>query len=116
MQRMTRSILIPAFFALFAVASAQLPPKIMADKHLIHAEQLYAAKDYAEAFKVMEKIIALQKEHDLTLLDEFHFQYAQVTFSTGLFQTAVDAVKKYLAAAGKKGTFYKEALAFLFSS
>ena len=35
----------------------------MADKHLIHAEQLYAAKDYANAFKEMQKILALQKEH-----------------------------------------------------
>ncbi len=55
----------------------------------------------------------LQKEHSLTLPHEFHFQYAQVAFSTGLFQTAVDAVKKYLATSGEKGTFYKEALALL---
>ena len=45
----------------------------MVDKHLIQAEQLYAAKDYAGAFKEMKKIVALQKEHNLTLSDEFHF-------------------------------------------
>ena len=50
--------------------------------------------------------IALQKEYSFSLPDEFHFKYAQVALSTGLFQTA----KKYLAAAGKKGTFYKKAL------
>ena len=71
-----KGVRLAVFLGLFAVASAQLPPEIMADKYLIHAEQLYAAKAYAEAFKVMEKIIALQQEHSLTLPDEFHFKYA----------------------------------------
>ena len=71
MQRVISSIFVLFLLGFFTVASAQLPPKIMADKHLIHAEQLYAAKDYAEAFKVMEQIIALQKEHSLTLSDKF---------------------------------------------
>ena len=98
------------FLDFFTVVSAQLPPEVIADKYLVQAEQLLEKKDYVAALNMMDKILVLQKEHNITLLDEFHFKYAQVALSTGLFQTAVDAVKKYLAAAGKKGMFYKEAL------
>jgi len=81
MQRIIRSIFVLFLLGFFTVASAQLPPKIMADKHLLHAEQLYDAKNYAEAFSVMGKIIALQQEHSLTLSDDFHFKYAQIALS-----------------------------------
>ena len=39
MWRVIRSIFVLFSLGFFTVASAQLPPKIMADKHLIHAEQ-----------------------------------------------------------------------------
>ena len=112
MRKVIRSFFISVFLGLFAVASAQLPPEIMVDKYLLQAEQLLEKKDYAEAFKMMEKVIVLQKEHSLTLSDEFHFHYAQVAFSTGSMQTALDAVSKYLSA-GKEAESYKEALALL---
>ena len=113
MQRVIRSIFVLFLLVFFTVASAQLPPKIMADKHLIHAEQLYAAKDYAEAFNVMEKIIALQKEHNLTLPDEFHFKYAQVALAADSTRIALESVTRYLSATGDGGEFYKEALALM---
>ena len=93
--------------------AAELPPEILADKYLIHAEQLHAAKDYAGAFKVMEKIIALQKEHNLKLSDEFHFKYAHVALSADSTRIALESVSKYLSATGKEGKFYNEALALL---
>ena len=63
----------------FTIASAQLPPKIQADKHLIFAERLYTAQNYTEAFTMMQKeVLVLKKEHSLTLSDEFHFRYAQI--------------------------------------
>ncbi len=108
-----RSFFIVVLLGFFAAASAQLPLKIMADKHLIHAEQLYAAKDYTGAFNVMEQIIALQKEHNLTLSDDFHFKYAQVALSVDSTRIALESVNKYLSATGKEGQFYKEALALL---
>ena len=76
MQKLTL-FLIPVFLPLFAVASTQLPPEIMVDKHLILAEQLHAAKDYVGAFKVMEKVIALEKEHSLY---PFHWDTPQSLF------------------------------------
>ena len=96
MQSAIRSIFVLFLLEFFTVASAQLPPKIMADKHLIHAEQLYAAKDYAEAFNVMKKIIALQKEHNLILSDEFHFKYAQVALAVDSIRIALESVNEYL--------------------
>ena len=110
---MVRSFFIAVLLGFFTVASAQLPPKIMADKHLIHAEQLYAAQDYVEAFKVMEKIIALQKEHNLTLSDEFHLKYAKVALSVDSTRIALESVTRYLSATGEEGQFYQEALTLL---
>lgn len=92
-------------------AAAQLPPDILADRHLIEAEQLHAKEDYIGAFRTMQKIIALQREHDIKLPDEFHFKYAQVALSAGSLKIAIDAVNYYLMAKGKAGEFYKEALA-----
>lgn len=94
-------------------AAAQLPPEIMVDKHLIHADQLNAARDFSAAFDVMQQIIALQRAHDLTLPDEFHFKYAQVALAADSNRIALQSVSQYLAVAGKEGRFYKEALALL---
>ena len=113
MRKMLIGFFIPAFLGLFTVVSAQLPPEIMADKYLIEAKQLHAKEDYAEAFKVMRKIIALQKEHNLTLPDEFHFKYAQVALSTDSTRIALESVTRYLSETGREGEFYKEALAVL---
>ena len=113
MRKLLRSFFILFSLGFFTVASAQLPPEIMVDKHLIQADQLHAKEDYAGALKVMEKIIALQKEHNLTLSDEFHFKYARVALSADSIKTAFEAVNKYLSATGREGQFYREALALL---
>ena len=91
-------------------ASAELPPEILVDKHLIHAEQLHAAKDNAAAFDVMRKIIALQKEYSLAVPHEFHFKYAQVALAADSMRIALESVTRYLAATGKEGQHYQEAL------
>ena len=52
-----------AVFLPAAPALAELPPRIMADRYLIKAEQLEAEKDYAGALKAMGQAIALQKKH-----------------------------------------------------
>ena len=85
MRQMITGFFIPALLGLFAAASAQLPPEVIADKYLVQAEQLLEKKDYVAALNMMDKIIALQKEHNITLLDEFHFKYAQIAFSVGSF-------------------------------
>ena len=113
MQGVISSIFVLFSLGFFTVASAQLPPEIMVDKHLLEAEQLIEKKDYVGAFKQMNQIVGLQKEHNLTLPEAFLFKYAQVALKAGSLRTTLDAVQKYLVTAGKKGQFYKEALALL---
>ena len=113
MREVIRSFFVLFFLGFFTVASAQLPPEIRVDRYLILAEKYMDEKDYESAFNVMKKILALQKEHSLTLVDEFHFKYAGVALSAGYTYIALESVKKYLSSAGKEGQFYKEALALL---
>lgn len=68
----------------------------------------------------MDKFIALQKEHSLTLPDDFHFQYAQATFlkyeqmpvPADSIKIVLESVGRYLSAE-TEGEFYREALALL---
>ncbi len=110
MTLMVRSFAILVLSGFFSAVSAQLPPDILVDKHLIHADQLHAAKDFAAAFNVMQKIVALQKAHNLAVPDEFHFKYAQVALSADSMRIALESVTRYLAATGKEGQHYQEAL------
>lgn len=107
-------IMVASFIAVFlpaAPALAQLPPRIMADRYLIKAEQLEAGKDYAGALKAIGKAIALQKKHGFELPVEFHFKYARIAMSADSIRIAYDSVNRYLSVAGPDGEFYKEALA-----
>ena len=97
----------------FTAAAAQLPPDMMVDRYLVQVERLVEEKDHESARGVLYKIVALQKEHDLTLPGEFHFRYAQVALSTGSLNVAKDSVEKYLKEAGREGEFYREVLELL---
>ena len=114
---MTTRVIGSAFFGVwlgcFTAAAAQLPPEIMADRYLLQAERLIAEKNHKAALEVMDKIVALQREHGLTLPDEFHFKYAQIAMSAGSIKAVIDSVNKYLATAGRGGQFYREALELL---
>ena len=107
-----RGFFIVILFGFFSVTSAQLPPNVLADKYLIQAEQLLEKKEYDAALSLLDKIIALQKEHGFALRDEFHFKHAKIAYAAGLIPTAIDAVSAYLST-GSEGEFYKEALALL---
>ena len=107
-----RGFFIVILFGFFSVTSAQLPPNVLADKYLIQAEQLLEKKDYDAALSLVDKILALQKEHGFALRDEFHFKHAKIAYAAGLIPTAIDAVSAYLST-GSEGEFYKEAMALL---
>ena len=113
MREILRSFFIVVLLGFSTIASVQLPPEVIADKYLVQAEQLLEKKDYVAALNVMDKIIALQKEHNLTLPVEFHFKYARVALSADSIKIALESVNKYLSATGREGEFYKEALALL---
>jgi len=63
-----------------SVVAAQLPLEIMVDRYLLRAERLMEANDPKGALEVIGKIVDLQKEHSLTLPNEFHFKHAKVLF------------------------------------
>ena len=64
----------------------------------------------------MNEILALQEEHDLVLQDGFDFEYAQVAYAAGRTETAIASLNQYLAAAGREGEFYRDALELLDSA
>ena len=97
-------------------AFAQLPPEILVDRYLLQADQRTDQEDHEGALESLQKILNLQKEHELTLPEEFHFQYARVAFSAGSIRPALESVKKYLTLAGRKGEHYRDALRLLDSA
>ena len=107
--------MIPGILILFLLlgstpALAQLPPEIVADSHLLRAEQAIREGDSTRARAEIDKIILLQKEHELDLSEEFHFRSAKAAAAASLPDRALEAVVKYLAAAGRDGPHYVEAL------
>ena len=95
---------------------AQLPPEILVDRYLFQAEQRQDQGNHYGALESLQKVLDLQKEHGLSLPEEFHYQHAQVAFSAGKFQAALDAVKEYLKLAGRAGEHYRAALGLLDSA
>ena len=88
-----------------------LPAEVTLDEYLIEAEMLSEEKDHKGALEAMNRVVALQKEHGLTLPEEFPFQYAKTALAAGSFEAAIDAATQYLAKAGRGGKHYREALA-----
>ena len=110
MRTMTASVVVSVLLGGFTVAAAQLPPEIMADSYLLQAEQLIAEQNYGGALDALNEIVALQREHNFTLPDVFHFRCAKAATSVELPEQALEAVLKYPAATGREGGHYVEAL------
>ena len=89
---------------------AQLPPEILADSYLLRGEQAIEEGDPSRARAEIDKILDLEKEHELDLGEEFHFRYAKAAAAAGLPEQALEAVEKYLTLAGREGRHYVEAL------
>ena len=90
--------------------SAQLSPDIMADAYLLHAEQAIREGDPDRCRAAIQDIDNLQEQHELDLPHEFHFRYARAAESADLLGQALESVVTYLAASGREGQYYVEAL------
>lgn len=109
------------FIALFYVvvclpigpAASEFPQEIVADRYLLKAEDLAAAKDYEGALELMGTILELQRKHDFTLHESFHYKHARMALPACLPRVAIDAVTKYLTDQGRDAQFYMDALALL---
>ena len=93
-----------------AMAPAQLPARVMLDRHLLHAERLIDQRDPVRALEAMQKALDLKMDHDLELPEDFDFQYAEVAFAAGALPAARDSVNRYLRVAAREDRFYREAL------
>ena len=93
--------------------AADLNPAIQADLYLVMTEEYMKEKNYVAAQETMGKILDLQKEHGLTLPDEFHFKYGQVLELAESYSKAIESLNLYLESAGQSGTYYREALLLL---
>ena len=107
------SVFFGIWLGCFTAAAVQLPPEVMVDKYLLQVTMLSEEKDYKGALEAMERVVALQKEHDLTMPEEFPFRYAQTALAAGSVQAAIDSANRYLIAVGREGKHYQEALELL---
>ncbi len=97
----------------FSFASVALPPDMQADRYLVQVEKALKGKDkdYKTAAEAMDKIMALKDKHNLKLPIEFYFKYAKVLLGARTkANEAFAAINHYLAATGKTGANYVEAL------
>ena len=108
-------IWIVVWLGCLTLSAAQLPPDVLVDKYLLQSQMLSEERDHKGALATMDRIVALQKEHDLTLPEEFPFHYAQTALAAGSMQAAIDSANRYLSAAGREGKYYREALELLVS-
>lgn len=112
MHTATRSILLLILVGFFISATtAQLPPEIMADAYLLQVEQAVRYGDLDRDRTVIDKIRTLQDQHELDLDVEFYSRYARAAGALGMSDVVLESVVKYLAAAGREGQHYDDALA-----
>ena len=92
----------------------ELPPDIEADRFLLEAERQIGNGDSAAALAALDRVVALQAEHDLEIPPVFWFRHAQVAMETGLYEEArASSAIRYLQVAGREGEDYTAALEVL---
>jgi len=95
------------------ISAGQLPPEIMADRHMIRLDRLISEKRHYEAYELTSEIADFFEKHSLELPHEFHFKQARIANSIGLLEEAITALHTYLNKAGKEGSRYVDALQLL---
>ena len=99
-----------ACFAAAELASAQLPPAILADRYLVQAERELGRGDPAAAVQTLDRIVALEAEHGLEIPDVFWFRRAEAAHAAGLHDLAIESVVRYFEISGQEGEQYLAAL------
>ena len=95
------------------IAARQLPPEIMADRHMVRLDRLISENRHHEAYRLTSEIVDFFEKHSLELPHEFHFKQARIVSSLGLLKEAITALHTYLNKAGKEGARYLDALDLL---
>ena len=95
------------------ISAGQLPPEIMADRHMVRLDRLISEDRHHEAYQLTSEIAEFFEKHNLELPHEFHFKQARIASSLGLLNEAITALHAYLNKAGMEGTRYVDALQLL---
>ena len=95
------------------IAARQLPPEIMADRHMVRLNRLISENRHREAYRLTSEIAEFYEKHSLELPHEFHFKQARIASSLGLLKEAITTLHTYLNKAGKEGARYLDALDLL---
>ena len=114
---MTRGVIgravLGVWLGCFTAAAAQLPPEIMADRHMVRLDRLISEKRFREAYQLTSEVADFYEKHNLELGHEFYFKQARIANSLGLLKEAITALHTYLNKAGKEGARYVDALQLL---
>lgn len=95
---------------------AQLPPEIQVDRYLLRAEQQVGERDFIGAKESLDRVLDLQREHDIEVPEEFFLMYTQASLRIGLHSQAIESVTRYLTLTGRDGEHYRDALRLLDSA
>ncbi len=92
-------------------ATAQeLPPEIQADRLMVQVDRQIATEQYGAALRALDRILALQQEHDIELPAPFWMKRAEVAMGTEDYLEAIASATRYLEVAGREGEHYMAAL------
>ena len=90
-----------------------MPPEAQADRYLLQAEDWIRQQDFTAAKGALDRILELQEEHGLTILDVFWYRHAEVSQRVGLQEEAIKSAMRYVTLAGRVGQHYVDALRLL---
>ena len=93
--------------------TAQLPPEIMLDGHLLRAEDAVRERDPAAARAAMDRIGALQEQHELDTPPVYHYRYAIVWNELSAWDRSLASAVRYLELTGRDGEYYLDALTLM---
>ena len=91
----------------------QLSPEIEADRYLVRAERKIKEQDFTGAKESLDRILELQKQHDIEVPNEFSLMYARASLGLGLHAEAMESATRYLTLEGREGEHYRAALELL---
>lgn len=99
----------------FAVAASptaaqELPPEIQVDRLMVQVDHQMVAEQYGAALRTMDRILALQQEHDIEIPDAFWMRRAEAAVGAEDYLEAIASATRYLEAAGREGEHYMAAL------
>ena len=107
------SIVLATGCAIVGTALAQLPPEIQLDRYLVRAERQIEERDFTGARDSLDRVLGLQKQHEIEVPEEFSLMHAQVSLGLGLHAEAIASATRYLTLAGRAGEHYRAALELL---